>query len=282
MLDRSGGSARTVNIVKRPAFAADFDAFFQPIVNARTGCIHHYEALARFPDADGTLTPYDHISLAERTGLITVFDMAMVRKMIAWLGNQPQRSGAVRVSVNISGRSINSLPCLAELDALLGDNAWVRGRLMFEITESAHLGNLVAANAFIQRLRRQGFPVCLDDFGAGAANFEYLSCLEVDIVKLDGDWLRAARQARKGEAFLKALIGLCRDLGITTVAEMIEDEAALDFARGCGVTYVQGFLFGAPAGDIGVFRQSIPARLFISEPAAGVPQRRRVASAHSG
>jgi EAL domain-containing protein (putative c-di-GMP-specific phosphodiesterase class I) len=266
-----------VNIVKRVALAADFDAFFQPIVNARTGRIHHYEALARFPGAAG-LTPHDHISLAERTGLITVFDIAMVRKMIAWLGSQSLREAPPCVAVNISGRSLSSLPCLAELDTILAENPWTRGRLMFEITESAHPGNLVAANGFVQRLRRRGFPVCLDDFGAGAADFEYLSCLEVDIVKLDGTWLHGARARREGQALLRALIGLCRDLGVTTVAEMIEDEAALDFARGCGVTYVQGFLFGAPAPDIAAFRRNIPPRLFPSAPVPAAPQRRRTAS----
>lgn len=268
-----------MTIVKRDAFAADFAAFFQPIVNARTGRIHHYEALARFPGAGSALAPRDLIGVAEGSGLITVFDMAMVRKMIAWLASRGPGGGEARVAVNISGRSLCSLPCLAELDALLGDNPWLRGRLLFEITETAHPGNLVAVNGFLQRLRRRGFLVCLDDFGAGAADFEYLSCLEVDIVKLDGTWLQAGRASPGGEAFLRAMVGLCRDLGIGTVAEMIEDEAALGFARGCGVTYVQGFLFGAPAEDIAVFRQSIPARLFPAHPpAAAVPPPRRVAA----
>ncbi|MDZ3837449.1 MAG: EAL domain-containing protein [Rhodospirillales bacterium] len=267
-----------MNIVKRVTFAADFAAFFQPIVNARTGRIHHYEALARFPGDGGVLTPHDHIGMAERSGFITVFDLAMVRKIIAWLASRESGPGAPRVAVNISGQTLCSPPCLAELEGLLGDNPWLRGRLMFEITESAHPGNLIAVNAFLQRLRRRGLLVCLDDFGAGAANFEYLSCLEVDIVKLDGTWLQAARAGGGGEAFLRALVSLCQDLGIGTVAEMVEDEAALAFARACGVTYVQGFLFGAPAEDIAVFRRSIPARLFSPQPSVAAPPRRRLGS----
>lgn len=264
-----------MNIVKRVAFAADFTAFFQPIVNARTGRIHHYEALARFAAGGDDLTPHDHISMAEESGLITVFDMAMVRKMIAWIGSRGEHE--VRVAVNVSGRSLGSFSYLAELDAVLNANPWLRGRLLFEITESAHPGNLIAVNAFLQRLRRRGFLVCLDDFGAGAADFEYLSCLDVDIVKLDGTWLRAGQASEGGEAFLRAIVGLCRDLGIGIVAEMIEDETALEFARRCGVSYVQGFLFGAPAEDIAVFRQSIPARLFPAQPAVpAVPPRRRI------
>lgn len=265
-----------MTIVKRVTPAADFASFFQPIVNARSGRIHHYEALARFPTGDGALTPYEHIGMAERSGVITVFDLAMVRKIIAWLAHEQGGSGAPRVAVNISGKTLCSLPCLTELEGLLGDNPWLRGRLMFEITESVHPGNLIAVNAFLQRLRRRGFLVCLDDFGAGAANFEYLSCLEVDIVKLDGTWLRAAQNGGGGEAFLRSLVSLCRDLGIGTVAEMVETEAALAFARACGVTYVQGFLFGAPAEDIGAFRRSIPARLFAAQPLLAPPPRRRL------
>jgi EAL domain-containing protein (putative c-di-GMP-specific phosphodiesterase class I) len=262
-----------VNIVQRVTPAADFAAVFQPIVNARTGRIHHYEALARFLGADGALTPHDHIGVAESSGFITVIDLAMVRKIVAWIADRGGGKEAPRVAVNISGRTLRSLSCLGELDGLLGDNPWLRGRLMFEITESAHPGNLIAANAFLQRLRRRGFLVCLDDFGAGAASFEYLSCLEVDIVKLDGAWLRAARASGNGEAFLRALASLCLDLGIGTVAEMVEDEAALAFARACGVTYVQGFLFGAPAEDIAVFHRSVPARLFAAEPEAAAARR---------
>lgn len=241
---------------------ADFDVLFQPILDARTGSIHHYEALARFFDRRGVQGCSSRIAFAERSGLIADFDVAMTRTVIDWLAVARPDDPETRVAVNISGRSIGSGACLAALDAVLRDNPWTRGRLLFEITESVHLGNLAVANAFLQHLRRQGFPVCLDDFGAGAASFEYLSCLEVDIVKLDGGAIRGARAGDDGRAFLKALVGLCRELGIVTVAEMIEDEAALAFVRDCGVDFVQGYLFGRPAKDIGVFRHTIPARLF--------------------
>ncbi len=274
-----------VNSFKQVTTSSNFQVYFQPIVDSRSGAIHHYEALARFPSICGMESPYEHITFAEETGLIADFDVAMAAKVIDWLATATPINGTTRVAVNISGQSINSLAYLAQLDGLLRDNAWARGRLMFEITESAHLGNLTAANAFIQRLRRQGFPVCLDDFGAGAANFEYLSSLEVDVVKLDGASVRSAQKANKGRAFLKALVSLCTDLGVSTVAEMIEDEAALKFVRDCGVPYVQGYLFGQPAGNINVFRRTIPASLFPARRSATMPaaaKRRAAGSRPSG
>ncbi len=254
-------AAEAANGFRRSIRAGDFTVAFQPILDARTGSIHHYEALARFPPSRLGRSPSEHIAFAEETGLIADFDLAMAAKVIGWL-KRPAGAAANGVAVNISGVSIGSLGYLAELDALLADSPWARGRLMFEITESARMERLGPANAFIQRLRGHGFPVCLDDFGAGAATFEYLSRLEVDVVKLDGQALNNARRGHKGRAFLKALVALCRELGIATIAEMVEDEAGLDFVRECGVEYVQGHLFGRPAADIAAFAARPPAHLF--------------------
>ncbi len=244
---------------------AEFRAVFQPVIDVRTGAVHHYEALARFPDRFGPGKTYEHITFAERSGLIVDFDLAMATKVIQWLSTTPLNSN-ISVAVNVSGKSVGSLSYLARLMKILEDNTWTRGRLMFEITESARMDNLRAADTFIQRLREKGYQVCLDDFGAGAANFEYLASLDVDVVKLDGSAVLAARKAHKGKAFMKAFVGLCRELGVATVAEMIEDEAGLAFARECGVTYVQGYLFGRPGPDIHAFKKTIPADLFARKP----------------
>ena len=144
---------------------------------------------------------------------------------------------------------------MEDLNSLLMQNPWTRQRLIFEITESSRVEDLEGANAFIQSLRKLGYMMCLDDFGAGASNFEYLSKIEVDFVKLDGAAVRHAVQARKGKAFLKALVTLCEQLGVSTVAEMVEDEHTLAFVRDCGIHFVQGYVFGMPAADIRDFSE---------------------------
>lgn len=245
------------DLIKKSRFAVAF----QPIVSARAGEIHHYEALARFDGDGGSSGPFQQILFAEETGQIVEFDMAMIAKVIEWLRSTPLTS-KLQVAVNISGSSVGADGFASWLDAALFDSPWVRGRLMFEITESARMEKLGAANEFIQRLRRAGFPVCLDDFGAGAANFEYLARLEVDTVKLDGQALRNARKGPKGKAFLRALVNLCRELGVETIAEMIENERDIRFAQFCGIGYLQGYVFGQPAEDIAAFRNAIPRHLF--------------------
>jgi len=229
-----------------------FDVAFHPIVDVRTGHIHHYEALARFQGTAAGQSPYKFITFAEEVGLIWKFDLAMAGKVIAWL--KTQRARKYKIAVNISGHSIGNLDYLAQLYTLLSANHWARQRVMFEITESARIADLSAANRFFQTLRKEGYEVCLDDFGAGAASFQYLSSLDVDVVKLDGSAIKNALAAKKGRAFLTALAKLCQDIGVETVAEMIDDKETLKFVRDCGIDYVQGYLFGEPSTDIETFK----------------------------
>lgn len=240
-------SIRTLSAVVR---SARFDFAFQPIVDAHTGEIHHYETLFRFPSSLGIASPFEQICFAEHTGLICDLDLAVAEKAIAWMRANTAINGRSRFAINVSGRSINDPRYLECLGELLAANPWTAGRLLFEITESSRVADLESANAFIRRVREGGYEICLDDFGIGAANFQYLSKFEVDYVKLDGSAVHNAARAQKGRAFLSAIVHLCAQLGVAVVAEMIENEALLALVHDCGVQYVQGYLFGQPAADI--------------------------------
>ncbi len=240
-------TADRVRDFRRLVAAAEFDVAFHPILHAMTGEIHHYEALVRFrKDAAGT-SPFETITFAEEAGLIPEFDLAMAGKVVGHLANIPDRYQA---AVNISGHSVADEAYLDGLDKLLQQNLWASDRVIFEITESARMADLDSANKFIQRLRKDGYEVCLDDFGAGAASFQYLSTLEVDVVKLDGSAVQNAQKAPKGKAFLKALARFCSELEVHTIAEMVDTPQGLEFVRDCGVEYVQGYLFGKPNTNI--------------------------------
>ncbi len=250
-----------IAVFKKVVKEREFFIAFQPIIGTRSGKIHHYECLARFRGEYAGKSPYEYIVFAEETGLIPQFDIAMAQLALSWLGQQPKGKG-YHIAVNISGYSVGDKNYVAELIKLLRDNAWANESLMFEITESSRLESLEEANKFIQELRKMGFKVCLDDFGAGAASFQYLSTLEVDIVKLDGSAIRNALKAPKGRSFLIALGNLCRDLGVETIAEQIDDPRGLTFVRDCGVGNVQGFLFGKPSPNVNDFDPLPNAELF--------------------
>ncbi len=244
-----GEAVAEVNHFKQVVAQRDFYVALQPIVHIATGEIHHYEALCRF-DRAAKESPFKTITFAEETGLIHDFDFAMARKVVEWLGKFPRNNDRYRVAVNVSGYSIGKESYVQSLHALLRDNDWTKGKLMFEITESSRMSDLDSANAFIKSLRDAGYHVCLDDFGAGAASFQYLSVLDVDVVKLDGSAVKNAQKADKGRAFLSALTELCRRMGVETIAEMVDTPETLEFCRECGCNYVQGYLFGKPSKEI--------------------------------
>jgi len=240
---------------------AQFFVALQPIININTGEIHHYEALCRF-DRNAGESPFKTITFAEETGLIHDFDFAMAKKVMEWLSKFPRNNDKYRVAVNVSGFSIGKDSYVDALMKMLKENEWTQGKLMFEITESSRMTDLEGANKFIHKLRDKGYHVCLDDFGAGAASFQYLSVLDVDVVKLDGSAVQNARKATKGRAFLSALTELCRRMKVETIAEMVDSKEALDFCRDCGCDYVQGFLFGKPSPEVRDFNPLPQGDLF--------------------
>jgi EAL domain-containing protein (putative c-di-GMP-specific phosphodiesterase class I) len=247
-------ATRTMREFRKVLGEASFDIAFHPIVDVKGGRVHHYEALVRFQDAPPGESPFKMITFAEDVGLIWHFDLAMAKKVVEWL--QPRRANKYKIAVNISGQSIANPSYHAELFALLEANPWTSENMLFEITESARIADLSDANRFFQTLRKKGYEVCLDDFGAGAASFQYLASLDVDVVKLDGSAVKNALAAKKGRAFLSALTKLCKDIGVETVAEMVDDAETLKFVRDCGVDFAQGYLFGKPAIDITVFAKT--------------------------
>lgn len=259
-LDTLTADASAKMVEFREMVSADsFDAVFQPIVALPTKAIHHYEVLARF---SGGLdrSPYELITFAENMGLICDFDFAMFRKVVGLLHAWRKKGRVMNLAVNLSGRSIENAAFVDALLKLLAKHDTLRKQISIEITESARIHDLVGVNRIIQSLRSAGHEVCLDDFGAGAAALKYLHALDVDIVKIDGAYIQEAHGDRKLRAFIKAISGLCRELDIDTIAEMVEEEATVEFLTDCGIPYAQGYLYGKPSPDIFSFEPKQPAK----------------------
>ena len=248
-----GDTVHRMTEFKTVVTKSNFELAFQPVVDLATRSPHHYEVLARFSAFGDRITPYGAITFAEQTGMVCDFDLAMCAKVIDWLTETRRNGRDYMVAVNLSGSSIGSPAFVRALQGLLAKHDELRDKILFEITESAKIVDLEAVNRSVQSLRQAGHKVCLDDFGAGAAAFQYLRALDVDVVKIDGAYVRDALSTGKGRAFLKAMAGLCNDLGIATVAEMVEEEECIGFLRQCGVDFGQGYLFGRPNADITTF-----------------------------
>jgi EAL domain-containing protein (putative c-di-GMP-specific phosphodiesterase class I)/GGDEF domain-containing protein len=219
-----------------------FTLAYQPVVNIQTGVAHHHEALVRFEDGD---SPFAMVRMAEEFDLIEELDQAVVEQVVRQI--KGDRTGKLRLAANISGRSIGSEIFVAGLERIIKADTRLKDRLIFEITESAAIDDLEVANRHIQSLRGLGCMVCLDDFGAGAASFAYLQRLSVDVVKIDGRYVRDLASDGRDGALVRHLVQLCKELKVRTVAEMVETPEIEDAARKAGVDYAQGWLYGRPA-----------------------------------
>jgi EAL domain-containing protein (putative c-di-GMP-specific phosphodiesterase class I) len=216
-----------------------FRLVYQPIVDLKKGgALHHHEVLVRFGD-DGS--PFPMIRMAEELDLIETLDLAVVEQAVAKMAMDPK----LRLAVNVSGRTIGSAGFVEAIRKILAARPDVRGRLMFELTESAAIDDLAAADRHLQALRGEGCLVCLDDFGAGAASLAYLQQLSLDIVKIDGRYIRELQHGGRESTFLRHLVGMCAELGVKTLAEMVESAQTEDVVRRAGVDYAQGWHYGA-------------------------------------
>ncbi|MEO3427619.1 EAL domain-containing protein [Pelagibius sp. CAU 1746] len=220
-----------------------FDFAFQPIVDLESREISHFEALTRFAHGE---SPYQTIVFAEDVGLIQDFDMACCRRAIAFMAERAE-SSPINLAVNLSGLSLQNDTFVETLMALLGQHGKLAGRLMFEATESSRMHDLERVSRVFQAMKKLGFSMCLDDFGAGAASFQYLRALEVDYVKIDGTYTRRLLSSDRDSLMLRNLCDLCADLKVKTIAEMVELNDQIGKLRSLGVHLGQGYLLGQPA-----------------------------------
>lgn len=252
----SSGYAKMLDetVMKMAAFKEtvneeDFKLAFQPIVDLKSGLIHHYEVLVRINNNEKFSNPFDFITFGEQAGIIGDFDLLMCQKVFDVLIRTAKQGNRPMVAVNISGKSLGSLLFKDALRKLLDTNKKLRKQVIFEVTESAKIEDMRDANDFLQELRGEGNLCCLDDFGTGESSFEYLRNLQVDFIKIDGSYVRESLQTPRGRHMLKAMAGLCRDLNVTTIGEMVEDEKAASLLWDAGVKFGQGYLFGKPEVD---------------------------------
>ncbi len=236
-------NADKITSLKRLIGQQDFKLNFQPIIYIPSEEICHYEALVRF---DSENSPFELITFGEDVGIAPDIDMAILKQAIGYLQKNLKSAPDLKIAVNISGQSIQSEDFFNKMLDLLDDTECSPKNLMFEITESTNIGDLEKVNDYLQRLRGRKFEICLDDFGAGAASFQYLNSLDIDCVKIDGKYVRDAVVSPRDEAMVRNLVRMCQDLNITTVAEMVETEEQLKYLIDIGVDKAQGWLFGKP------------------------------------
>ncbi len=208
----------------------------------------HAEVLLRLIDSDGSVVaPGAFLPAAERFHFASRIYRWVLRHAIGALSSLANLSAVETVCINLSGQSIGDRAFHRQaLDALNEAGAEICRRLCLEITETAAVTNMVDASVFIEQVRALGVRIALDDFGAGASSFGYLKNLRVDLLKIDGQFIRDVVDDPLDDAAVRCFVNVARVVGVKTVAEWVDRPEVLDRVREIGVDFAQGFLLHRP------------------------------------
>ncbi|MBV8208732.1 MAG: EAL domain-containing protein [Burkholderiaceae bacterium] len=221
-----------------------------------------YEILLRLRDKDGRLIePMEFLPAAERYGLMKRLDRWVIERTIQRLGAVRDVATMPRLAVNLSAASLGDGELLGFISSRLREHEVAPHRLGFEVTETAAISELAAAELLLESLRKLGCSIGLDDFGSGMSSFGYLRRLPIDYVKIDGEFVQAMNKDPVKRAIVASMHQIARVMGLRTVAEHVEGDAVLALLREIGVDYAQGFAIGIPAplAELVVSREQVPA-----------------------
>ena len=227
---------------------------FEPVVDAITRRPAFYECLMRIRRSDGTiLAAGDIIPTAERLGLVRLIDYRVVELVVAELLASPD----LKVSLNVSPASIIDPDWWGSFAAQMKGNPGIAQRIAIEITETAAFQNVEEAIGFATRAKDLGCGIAIDDFGAGNTSFRNLRKLCVDVVKIDGSFVQNLSRSADDRLFVRTMIELAKGLGLSTVAEWVQDEESAALLSAWGCDFLQGDLVGRasierPIGEGGI------------------------------
>ena len=226
-----------------------FELFYQliePLDKPDTGI--HMEILLRMVQSDGQyVSPGVFLPAAERYNLAPRVDRWVIDNLLKWGGNNlaiwEQLS---MVSVNLSAMSLADNKFMTWLEMRLMVEPELVSKLCFEITETAAVSQLDQATGLIELLRPFGCKIALDDFGSGFSSFAYLKCLDVDYVKIDGQFVVNLCENRSDKAIVSAICQLGKDMGFEVIAEFVENTDIGVYLKNIGVDYAQGYAINKP------------------------------------
>ena len=235
-----------------------FVPYRQPILGLREPReIVAYELLARMLDESGRpILPGAFLPTAERSGMVRELDRRMTSWAIAAIARSEAEGRPVRYEVNLSALSLADRELPARVAELVAEVGIDPSLLMFEITETAAIGNMEQARDFANALRDVGCRFALDDFGAGFASFFYLKHIPLDTLKIEGEFVRNIRSNETDQLLVQHMAELAAGLGMHTVAEFVEDAETLEMLAGYNIDAVQGYHVGRPEP---AFPEGVPA-----------------------
>lgn len=216
---------------------------FQPIVDAQSRLVRHYEALIRLEETTGKIRPAgEFIEAAENLGLIHLLDIRALELAMKALDQHPD----IHVAVNVSAASVQDSQTADPYLGVIENRPDLAKRMIFELTETCLAADRKRTAAFISRLREAGARFSIDDFGAGYTSFQNLMAFDVDQVKIDGAFIQDFHKNPQNQTFVRTLLDLAQTFRLETVAEWVDCEEDAIALRDMGVDALQGFYMGKP------------------------------------
>jgi len=250
--DQTLQRARLEQRLARAVELGEIEVFYQPIMDVGTNQILAMEALARWnhPD-DGLISPAVFIPIAEETGLIGDIGRTVLRQACrtaqSWRTSVPG-CAQLSITVNVSARQLLADAFSQEVDRALHDSGLPPAGLTLEITESMLLEDSGAGAEQLDRIKRLGVRLAMDDFGAGYSSVTSLLRLNVDLLKIDKTFLDV--DSRNGGTLIRAITDLGHTLRMSVVAEGVETVEQLAHVQAAGCDAAQGFLLSAPMPEL--------------------------------
>ncbi len=212
-------------------------------IQSMDSALPFYEILLGIKDEAGQpISPEPFIVASEKYKKSAIVDTWVVSQVMDWMRANPESlSGFAGFTVNLSGHSLSDNQFLEFLEQQFQRGGFPASKICFEVTETAAVLNINYTADFMREIKRNGCFFALDDFGTGFSSYAYLQKLPVDFLKIDGVFVRDISENMTNYAMVKSISELSRFLGVSTIAECVEDQLALDALSEIGVEYVQGF-----------------------------------------
>jgi len=251
--DLQASAVRTLSLARDLSHALDADQlelFYQPIIAFSDQSLAGFEALLRWHHPKiGLISPMEFIPLAEKTGLIhRVGQWVLERATADWLdlrGLCPV-GRACQMSINLSAPELGGDHIVDAITHCLSSQGIPAQELRVELTETIVIRSIEQVSLALGQLRAAGVGIALDDFGTGYAGLDYLQTLPFSCIKIDKSFVQQINTSERSLHIVKTALELARGLGMTTVAEGIEDQLIADQLKAMGCTYAQGYHFGRP------------------------------------
>jgi EAL domain-containing protein (putative c-di-GMP-specific phosphodiesterase class I) len=222
----------------------ELELYYQPIWSLAHHKLAGFEALLRWNHSQlGQISPAEFIPIAEETGMIIQIGEWVLGQACSDAAKWPND---LRIAVNVSPIQFKGELLDQSIAQTLQKSGLAPNRLEIEITEGVLLTNTDRTLCTLKQIRDLGVSISIDDFGTGYASLGYLTQFTFDTLKIDGSFVRAASTEKNAQAVMRTIATLGKSLGVTTVAEGIEQKEQLELARDFGCDEIQGYIISRP------------------------------------